>query len=88
MIISFVNAVVDVTSIARVRRSGLRATIGLNLVTSADSMAKCYIWKFIHNAIVHGLLMSWPWEPAWVVRLHDWSAKELRGAEREVKGGE
>jgi hypothetical protein len=45
-----------------------------------------YLWRFIHNALVHGLLMSWPWEPLWVTRLHDWTASKWD--ERQVKGSE
>jgi len=37
-----------------------------------------YFWKFIHNAIVHPLL-SLPYEPLWVQRLHDWTAKRCWG---------
>jgi hypothetical protein len=35
-----------------------------------------YVWKFVHNGIVHGLLMAWPWEPKWVQTLHDWTGKK------------
>lgn len=36
-----------------------------------------HFWKLIHNGFVHGLLMSWPWEPKWVERLHDWTGSKL-----------
>lgn len=35
---------------------------------------KFYLFKFIHNALVHPL-MAWPWEPQWVTRLHDCTAR-------------
>lgn len=36
-------------------------------------------WKFVHNALIHPLL-SLPWEPRWVQRAHDWTAKRCPGA--------
>lgn len=35
-----------------------------------------YIWRFIHNLLVHGLLIGIIGEPRWVCRLHDWTAKK------------
>jgi hypothetical protein len=35
-------------------------------------------WKFIHHALIHGLLMWWPWEPQWVDRLHEWTGGKIK----------
>lgn len=39
-----------------------------------------YLWKFVHNAIIHPLL-AFPWEgPQWLLRAHDWTAIRCPGA--------
>ncbi|MGB7925572.1 MAG: hypothetical protein WCF57_20205 [Pyrinomonadaceae bacterium] len=34
-----------------------------------------YLWKFIHNAPAH-FLKAWPYEPQWVERFHNWTARK------------
>lgn len=42
--------------------------------------AEFYVWKFVHNALIHPL-MSGPWsEPRWLNALHDWTAQRCDGA--------
>jgi len=38
-----------------------------------------YLWKFVHNAVVHPL-MAFPWEFAWVIKAHDWTASKMEPA--------
>jgi hypothetical protein len=38
-----------------------------------------YFWKFVHNGIIHPLL-AFPYEPRWLQRAHDWTAKKCWGA--------
>lgn len=42
--------------------------------------AAFYLWKFVHNALVHPLMCG-PWrEPRWLNHLHDWTAQRCKGA--------
>lgn len=41
--------------------------------------ARFYFWKFVHNALIHPLL-SLPWEPKFLQRWHDATAKRCKGA--------
>jgi hypothetical protein len=42
--------------------------------------ATFYFWKFIHNGLIHPM-MSGPWnEPAWLNKIHDWTAEKCWGA--------
>jgi hypothetical protein len=43
-------------------------------------MSRYFAWKFIHNALIHPLL-AFPWEgPQWLLRAHDWTARQCPGA--------
>lgn len=45
---------------------------------------KRLFWRFVHNFIVHGLLIGIIGEWLWVSRLHDWSQEKWTEAiERE-----
>lgn len=41
--------------------------------------ASFYLWKFVHNALIHPLL-AFPYEPKFLQRVHDWTAKRCWGA--------
>lgn len=36
-------------------------------------------WMFVHNAIIHPLI-ALPWQPNFLLRAHDWTAKRCVGA--------
>lgn len=39
-----------------------------------------YVWKFVHNGVIHPLL-AFPWEgPSWLLWAHDWTALRCPGA--------
>lgn len=38
-----------------------------------------YFWKFVHNTLIHPFL-GFPWEPKWILKIHDWTAKKCEGA--------
>lgn len=39
-----------------------------------------YLWKFVHNGIIHPLMSLPINEPAWLCRAHDWTAERCKGA--------
>jgi hypothetical protein len=45
-------------------------------------MWKFYFWRFVHNGIAHGLLMS-VYEPSWAHSFHNWSERKWSESEKE-----